>query len=282
MFLTQDISSQKNFSPKDNSYYLKTIFTLIESEPKKSIIILDSLQNHIVENEEDSFALIKNYYKLSAYRNLGNFELAFYHAEEAKKIAIKNNYETYIPEIYREMGDEYMDQDMQEKAKESYDKAIKWYKKLGDEIGVITCTYEGFIENEQGKFKESNIKLKKLLPVFKKAHPVYLDALSTIAENYLELDIIDSAFVYVNKMPLEDIDNINNLNYSLHKYYVSFLYNLEKDNIESAIAFNNKIGKHRISTEHEIYYFKNALDIAKKQKDSNLIIQYSDSLEKKL
>ena len=162
-----------------------------------------------------------------------------------------------------------------------YDFEIKNYaKKLGDEIGVITCTYEGFIENEQGKFKESNIKLKKLLPVFKKAHPVYLDALSTIAENYLELDIIDSAFVYVNKMPLEDIDNINNLNYSLHKYYVSFLYNLEKDNIESAIAFNNKIGKHRISTEHEIFYFKNALDIAKKQKDSNLIIQYSDSLEK--
>ncbi len=278
-FLSITAFSQETFSIYDDQGLFKAIHEEIEEHPENGIRKLDSIERYIQDKEKNAFDVMMHYYKGIAYRNLGNFEFLYDNFQKAEEIALAHNYETYIPEIHRELGDEYMDQDLYDKAKEHYDIAIKWYKKLGNRLGVITCTYDGFIENKQGKYEESNSILKGLLPTFKEAHPVYLDALSTIAENYLSLENVDSAFAYVNKMPLETVPDPNNFNYSLHKYHVSFLYYLGKENIDSARYYNNLFDKYRFDKEVTIYYFKNKIELAKATQNTEDLIAYTDSLD---
>lgn len=273
---------QKHRDTLSNYHHNKmidSITVVIEQAPKKGLMLLDSLSNHIIIKDKPLFTVIKHYYKGGAYRNLRNFERAIFHYEETKKYAKEYNFLLYMPEVYREMGDEYMDQDMWQKAKKSYDNAIFWYKKFGDKIGVITCTYEGFIEHEQKKYDQSNRILKRLLPVLRKSNPVYLDGLSTIALNYLALGNVDSAYAYVNKMPLDSIDDINNFNYSLHKHYVYVLYYLDKKNVEKANVYNEIIGKNRFAIEIEGYYFENKIAIAKLTNNVKDFQRYTDSLK---
>lgn len=250
---------------------------LAETNPKKSFHLLDSAQQHISEKELPLFLIKSHYIKGCGYRNLENFEKLTFHFEKTKKLAQEHGYRQMLAEVYREMGDQYIDSNLYEKAIESYDKAKEVYREFDNEEGEILCIYDGFIENLQGKHEESNTILKSLLPTFKKAHPVYLDALSTIAQNYLQLKNIDSAFAYVNKMPLH-VDNINNNNYSLHKYQVSVLYYIEKKQPAKATHYNNLIGKSRFNEEMDIYYFQNRINIARLEKDTSTIEKFTDSL----
>lgn len=257
--------------------FVDSLNVLAETNPNRSFHLLDSVQQHVPEEELPLFLVKSHYIKGCGYRNLENFEKLTFHFEKTKKLAQEHGYRQMLAEVYREMGDQYIDSDLYKKAIESYDKAKEVYREFGNEQGEILCIYDGFIENLQGKHEESNTILKSLLPTFKKAHPVYLDALSTIAQNYLQLKNIDSAFAYVNKMPLH-IDNINNSNYSLHKYYVSVLYYIEKKQPVKATHFNNLIGKSRFNEEMDIHYFQNKINIARLEKDTPTIEKFTDSL----
>ena len=276
-FISFWVHPQLEFS-KEIKHSLDSLYRLSEVEPNKTIILLDSLYNTINENDEIYFSILSNYIKGCVYRNLSNFEKTTYHFEITKELAQEYNWKAIIAEVYREMGDEYIDQKLYNKAIENYDKAKVIYEELGNEEGVIICTYNGFIESLQGKHKTSNTILKGLLPTFKKAHPVYLDALSTISQNYYVLKNIDSAYAYVNKMPLESVEDINNDNYRFHKNLMSVNYFIAKKNVEQAKHFNELINKSRYSLEVDIDYFKNSIEIAKLTGDLSILEKYTDSL----
>lgn len=282
-FLLVTSLSYTQENPKFQDESINNIFyslvELTETNPKRFFTVIDSVASSVSKKDSELFQIYKHYLTGSVYRNLENFEKAIYNYEETKKLAKKYNYLWFIPEVYREMGDEYMDQDMWKKAVKSYDNAISWYKKFGNELGVITCTYDGFIEHEQEKYEESNRILKKLLPVLQKSNPVYLDALSTIADNYISLDNVDSAFAYVNKMPLDTIEDVNNFNYSMHKHFVYVEYYIDKKDAKKANFYNEIIGKNRYATDIDGQYFNNKIEIAKLTNDIKGFQQYSDSLE---
>ncbi len=275
--------SQKKIEFKEKSTYnhLKELTILSETNIPLFFKKIDSISKYIPNQDKQLFDIESNYLKGCAYRNIRDFEKLTYHFEKTKELAIKYGYRQYLAEVHREMGDEYIDSDDYKKAIENYEEASKIYKEFNNEEGVIKCIYEGFIENLQGKYQESNRKLKKLLPTFKKINPIYLDALSTIAQNYMELKNIDSAFVYVNKMPLDSVFDINNYNYQNHKDFVYVRYYIEKGNSKKASYYNQKINKLRNLVEEEetsIYYFQNEIDIAILSKNKAKEKNYRDSL----
>lgn len=257
---------------------LNTIHELAEENPEQAIVKLDSLVIKTTENNLPYVTIISHYIKGCAYRNIGDYEKLRFNFEKAKNLALDYNWKEFTAEIYRELGDEYFDREKPEKAIENYKKAQEIYKEFGNEEGVIVCTYDGFIDNLLGKYKISNQKLKQLLPLFKKVHPVYLDALNTIAQNYKALNNLDSAFVYVNKMPLDSIDDINNINYSLYRAQARFEYYIAKKNTVRAIAENNYIGKYKFSDDLIIYYYKNKIALAQLKNNLQAVSQFTDSL----
>jgi len=176
------------------------------------------------------------------------------------------------------MGDEYIERGMYKKAIESYDKGKANYAEFGDEIGVILCSYEGFIENLQGDYNKSNKILKENLERYKKAHPIYLDALSTIAYNYVTLKNIDSAYAYVNKMTFEKND-INNYSYQNIYNNIATTYFIEKNNIEKAIHYNNLLGEFRFTYDYTKSFFENKIAIAELTNDTKTQFAYIDSLK---
>lgn len=282
LLIANYLSAQKEIVFKNKKLYkvVEELTLLSETNPKQFIKKIDSVSNTINNEDKELFEIEKHFLKGCAYRNLRDFENLTFHFEKTKELAIENGYRQIIAEVYREMGDEYIDSDDFKKAIDSYKKATEVYKEFNNEEGVIKCIYEGFIESLQGKYKLSNKKLKKLLPTFKKVNPIYLDALSTIAFNYQELNNIDSAFVYVNKMPLDTEEDLNNFNYQQHKNYISTRYYIEKKNIAKANEFNEKIQEARVAygEEADIYYFQNKIDIAILNKDLEGEKRYRDSL----
>jgi DNA-binding CsgD family transcriptional regulator len=195
-----------------------------------------------------------------------------------KSYAIAYEYRQLLGEAYREMGDEYTERGMYKKAIESYDKGKENYAEFGDEIGVILCSYEGFMENLQGDYTTSNTILKENLERYKKAHPIYLDALSTIAHNYVALEKIDSAYAYVNKMTFKK-DDINNYSYQNIYNHIATKYFIEKNNIEKAIYYNNLLGKFRFTYQYTKSFFENKIAIAKLANDTKTQSAYIDSLK---
>ena len=75
-------------------------------------------------------------------------------------LAEKYGYKHYITNVYRTLGDEYIDVGLHDKAIENYNKAIAIHKEFGDEIGAITCSYDGLIEFSEGRYEESNRIIK--------------------------------------------------------------------------------------------------------------------------
>jgi len=176
------------------------------------------------------------------------------------------------------MGDEYLYRGMYKKAIESFDKGKENYAEFGNESGVIRCSYEGFIENLQGDYNTSNKVLKENLERYKKAHPIYLMALSTIAYNYVTLKNIDSAYAYVNKMTFKT-DDINNHNYQYHYNDIATTYFIEKNNVKKAIHYNNLLGEFRVTYQGSKTFFENKVAIAKLTNDTKTQFAYIDSLK---
>ena len=272
--------SQEEKTYKDASLktFIDSLIVLSETTPKLFLHKIDSLKNHISSEDMPLFLIESNFLKGTTYRNLRDFDKVMFHFEKVKELAIKYKSREIIAEVYRELGDEYIDNDMYKKAIENYDKAIAIYKEFGNEAGVIVCTYEGFIENLQGKYQISTKKLKSKLSIFKKAQQgVYMDALSTIAENYMHLGKLDSSYYYVNKLPLH-IPDPNNYNYEAHKNYIATRYFIDKKNVDSANYYNALIDDFRFEFDHHRRYFLNKIDIAKLTNDITTQVAYTDSL----
>ena len=274
--------SQEEKTYKDASLktFIDSLIVLSETTPKLFLHKIDSLKNHISSEDMPLFLIESNFLKGTTYRNLRDFDKVMFHFEKVKELAIKYKSREIIAEVYRELGDEYIDNELYNKAIENYDKAIEIYKEFGNEAGVIVCTYEGFIENLQGKYQESTKKLKAKLSTFKKAQQgVYMDALSTIAENFMHLGKLDSSYYYVKKLPLH-IPDPNNYNYNAHKNYIATRYFIDKKNVDSANYYNALINDFRFEFDHHRRYFQNKIDIAKLTNDISTQVDYTDSLAK--
>lgn len=279
--LLSEAQKKVEFQNKKTYHIVRELTILSETNIPVFFKKVDSLAPFIPAEDKPLFEIESHYLKGCAYRNIRDFEKLTLHFEKTKELAEEYGYRQFLAEVYREMGDEYIDSDDYEKAIKSYEKASEIYKEFGDEEGVIKCIYDGFIENLQEKYEESNQKLKALLPTFKKVNPIYLDALSTIAQNYMALENIDSAYAYVNKMPLDTVFDINNYNYQHHKDFVYVRYHIEKGNLKQAKRYNAKINEIRSTIEEEetsIYYFQNEIDIAVLAKDKKAEALYRDSL----
>lgn len=252
----------------------------LATNPQKYLQLIDSLRETIQENDKDLFTIRYHYQKGVAYRNLNDFENLYFHFEKMKFYATEYGYRQLIAEAYREMGDEYLEQGMYEKAIESYEKGKENYAEFGNERGIILCSYEGFIENLQGDYEESNKILKENLGHYKKAYSVYTMALSGIATNYVNLKNLDSAYAYINKMTLESVaDGFFKSTYQQHYNYVSTLYFIEKNNIEKAIYHNNLYGEFRFTYESSRSFFENKIAIAELTGDVEMQFAYIDSLK---
>ncbi len=257
---------------------LSSLDSIMETNPQKFLQVIDSLKLTIPENDKDHFTIEYHYLKGCAYRNLNDFENLYFHFEKMKSYAIEYGYRQLLAEAYREMGDEYLGRGMYKKAVKSYDRGKENYAEFGNEKGVILCSYDGFIENLQGDYNKSNKILKENLERYKQAHPIYLDALSTIAFNYVTLKNIDSAYAYVNKMTFETGD-INNYYYQNIYNHIATKYFIEKNNIEKAIYYNNLLGEFRITYQYTKSFFENKIAIAKLTNDTKTQFAYIDSLK---
>ena len=258
---------------------LSSLNVVLETNPQKYLQLIDSLKGTIPENDKELFMIRYHFKKGCANRNLYDFENLYFHFEKMKSYAIEYGYRQLLAEAYREMGDEYLDRGMYKKAIESYDKGKENYAEFGNEDGVLRCSYEGFIENLQGDYEKSNEVLKENLKRYKKAHPIYLMALSTIAYNYVTLKNIDSAYAYVNKMTFKTGDDINNYNYQYHYNDIATTYFIEKNNIEKAIYYNNLLGEFRVTYQGSKSFFENKVAIAKLTNDTKTQFVYIDSLK---
>lgn len=280
LFLGVTVVAQKERFYEDPTLgdTMDTLMVVIERSPEAFFRKIDSVEKGVSEKDRPLFLIESHFLKGTLYRNLRDFDQLFFHYEKVKELSTKHGYRQYIAEVYREMGDEYFDNEMPDKAAESYDKAIEIYKEFGNEEGVIVCTYDGFIENLKEEYDLSNRKLKKKLPLFQeKAYVVYQDALMTIAENYMKLNQLDSAFVYAQKLDLSKAGP-NADHFGAFKDFVSVRYYLRQKNIDSANYFNARINRYRFDYEHDVYYFENAIEIAKLSGNVNLQLAYADSL----
>ena len=274
------------FSQKELRWNAPTLETTLSSldsilaiNPQKYLQVIDSLKLTIHEKDKDLFTIRYHFKKGCAYRYLDDFENFYFHLEKMKSYAIAYGYRQLLADAYKEMGDEYLDRGMYKKAVESYDKGKENYAEFGNERGVLLCSYEGFIENLQGDYKTSNKVLKENLEHYKKANPIYLDALSTIASNYVALKNIDSAYAYVNKMTFETGDDVNTYYYQNIYNYIATTYFIEKNNIEKAIYHNNLLSEFRINYQYSKSFFENKIAIAKLTGDTKTELTYIDSLK---
>lgn len=258
---------------------LDSIELVGEEKPQLIFEGLYELDSTILEVDRPLFTVVSHYMKGNAYRYLRDFEKLTYHYEKCKELATKYGYREFHAEIYREMGDEYMMHELYREAEESYKKGQAVYREFGDERGVILCSYKGFMENLRGEYKESNQILIQNLSYYQKAHPVYLNALQVIALNFQAMNNLDSAFAYVNRMPLESIEDRNNFFYGLWRNHISVLYYLEKGDTEKATFHNEEIGKVRFGDEFDAKYLQNRIQIAKQQGDAETALAYTDSLQ---
>ncbi len=258
---------------------LHSLDSILETNPQKYLQLIDSLKGTIHEKDKDLFTIKYHFKKGCAHRNLNDFENLYFHFEKMKLYAIEYGYRQLLAEAYREMGDEYLDRGMYKKAVESYDKGKENYAEFGNKDGVLRCSYEGFIENLQGDYEKSNEVLKENLERYKKSNPIYLMALSTIADNYVTLKNIDSAYAYVNKMTFKTGDDINNYNYQYHYNGIATTYFIEKNNIEKAIYYNNLLDEFRITYQDSKSFFENKVAIAKLTNDVKTQLIYIDSLK---
>ncbi len=280
-FLFTQLFAQKEikFHQKGLKSTLDSLETICEVNPKKFFRLIDSLKPTVSEKDTPLFMVQYHYLKGCAYRNLGKFKELYHHFEKTKEYAISYEYRQYLAEVYREMGDEYIDSNMYKKAIESYENGKKKYAEFNNERGVLTCSYEGFIESLQGDYALSTTILKANLERYKKSHPLYLDALSTISQNYLALKDIDSAFAYAQKLPFH-IKDINNYNYQFFYYYVANKYYVDKKNIEKAAKYSDSMGGMRFEYENNKYYFESKIAVAKLSNDVKTQLSYSDSIKK--
>ena len=273
--------SQKKpeFKNKKLVLLLDSLQVISETNPQKLFPLIDSIKQYTAFGEDkELFTIEFHFLKACAYRNTGDFEKLIFHFEKTKNYAVEYKYRQYLAEVYREMGDEYRGREMFEKSIESYEKGKKIYSEFGNKIGMILCSHRGFIENSKGEYKKSNAILIENLESYKIANPIYLDALSTIASNYVQLNNIDSAFVYVNQMPFH-IKDINNYEYGAFQNNISTKYYISKGNIEKAIYHNTLMGKRRLDYETNNSFFENKIDIAKLKNDAEEQLIYIDSIK---
>lgn len=255
---------------------MDSLIGVAEDEPEKITSLLDSIQQKVSAKDLQLFTIESHFIKGCAFRFLNNYDRLMYHFNKVKELAIKHGYKKYTTNVYRTLGDEYLDVGLYNKAKENYDKAIAIHKEFGDEIGAITCAYDGLIEMNLGKYKESNEIIKKKLPEIKKSLDGYVYFLGIISHNYVSLQQYDSAKVYIDKIPE---DYLINSYYTFRKYDIYTCYFINKNNTDSALYYNQKVKKFDYDDITKMKFYQNQIDIAKIDNNVQLRLQYIDSLE---
>lgn len=276
--------SSVSFGQKERIYQEKNLLIKMDSligvgedEPRKIFKILDSLQQKILKKDLPLYTIELHFIKGCAYRYLSKYDSVMHHFNKVIDLAEKYGYKHYTTNVYRTLGDEYIDVGLHDKAIENYNKAIAIHKEFGDEIGAITCSYDGLIEFSEGKYEESNRIIKKKLPEFKKSLDAYVYFLGIVALNYRDLNQYDSAKVYIDKIPN---NYLLDSYYNYHKNSLYTNYYLKKDDIDSARYYNKLIKAFNYDENHIITYYENELNIAKRNNNVQLQLQYADSIEK--
>jgi len=159
---------------------------------------LSELKKEGITEEMGDLLLKKAVMLYSQSKYLSSIEIVFKaisHFEESKQ-------EKQIAFSYLQIGSTYLYIDFLEEAEEYYQLAAEHFLKFGDTLGHAICRSNiGLVAHEQGNYEKAIQLLKQALVEIRKSERDIMIAFAyqSLAESYLEMKEIDSAFFYCQK-----------------------------------------------------------------------------------